>query len=189
LLTHDLRVESWRSCCLGLHLLLFQPIHKNQNTFFFSKEVIAMFVDAFAMRFPLPRGHSSHHRPPTTAGLWDPQTTCTSLSTSGPDATSQSQVDLKVYIGLSLSLSLSLSRKPGPRISTARTLRKGTSFNQRTRLVESSQAEAKLWTEPLAISAETWPSCVRVKPASLGVDGSWSSSALGPESDWLSSCD
>jgi hypothetical protein len=67
-----------------------------------------MFVDAFAMRFPLPRGHSSHHRPPTTAGLWDPQTTCTSLSTSGPDATSQSQVDLKVYIGLSLSLSLSL---------------------------------------------------------------------------------
>jgi hypothetical protein len=52
-------------------------------------------------------------------------------STSGPGATSQPQVNLKVYIGLSLSLSL--SRKPGPLISTARTLRKGTSFNQRKR--------------------------------------------------------
>jgi hypothetical protein len=59
---------------------LIVPADSQESKYiFFSKEVIAMFVDAFAIRFPLPRGHSSHHRSPTTAGLWDPQTTCTSL--------------------------------------------------------------------------------------------------------------
>jgi hypothetical protein len=111
------------------------------------------------------------------------------MHTSCPQADSGANSQQQPTQRLTLApLSPYFSEGPESLISTARILHLGTSHNQLTWWVESSQAEATLRTEPHAVSTDLRPSCACVAPASPYVDESWLSSALDVEPGSPRSC-
>jgi hypothetical protein len=96
LLTHDLRFESWRSCCLGLHLIV--PANSNNTKIHISQRSHCNTRHGFLSMLS-----SLSHR--------------TSLSSpAGRPAHNSPASDLRI--------DMDLSGKPGPPVSTARSLRK-----------------------------------------------------------------